>query len=555
MPLSNLWDHLSTRCGEMRNVRSPYISHYRDLSEFIQPYRGRFTLDDVDRGGKRFQNIINSRGTRAHRIARSGLFAGLMSPNRPWLKLETLSDDLTLFPPVANWLYATEQAMLKLFLQTNLYNAAPVLLGETLLFATGAMGHLESASNVASFFAYPAGSYLIDQSEDQTVNAFVYEAKMTASRMIERYGRDRVSQQVRTAFDRSNYSTMFPVTVFVEPNPDFRLDALDSRFFRFRSTHFEPNGVRDRFLRQSGFREFPYYVPRWDRTGEDVYGTNCPAMEVLGDIRGMQIMEREKSKAVELNVRPPLGGPPELRTKNIDKQPGGVTFYESTPTNRLQPVYQVDPRIQEMRFDIQAIEQRINEGFFVDMFLAITSMPGIQPKNQLELLQRNAERLIQLGPALEQFFGEFLTPMVARTFNQMARANLLPPPPPELEDQQLQVRYISTLALAQRSFEVDALERHANYVGTLAGLDPQAQDKFNTDESIDLYGHLVGVHPSVIVPTEIANQVREQRAEQARAVAAAEQAQALAGAAQSGAGGVKQLVEADQIAQQEEGGV
>ena len=125
MPIDTLRDHLDSRRREMKLEISSFIPHYKDLSEFVQPRRGRFLIDDVNQGGKRHQSIINSTGTRAHRIARSGLFAGIMSPTRPWLKLETLDDGFMTFKPVQKWLHTTEQRMLKLLLTTNLYNAAP----------------------------------------------------------------------------------------------------------------------------------------------------------------------------------------------------------------------------------------------------------------------------------------------------------------------------------------------------------------------------------------------------------------------------------------------
>src|SRR5690606_16556122 len=116
------------------------------------------------------------------------------------------------------------------------------------------------------------------------------------------------------------------------------------------------------------------------------------------------------------------------------------------------------------------------------------AMEGIQPKNQLELSQRNQERLQQLGPVLEQLHGEWLNKMVDRTFNRVVRlwqegVGIMPDPPQELANQPLQVRFVSSLALAQRSFEVQAIERFTAYVGSLAQVKPTALDKFNEDEA------------------------------------------------------------------------
>jgi len=271
-------------------------------------------------------------------------------------------------------------------------------------------------------------------------------------------------------------------------------------------------------------------------------------MEALGDIKGLQIMERRKSQAVDKLVNPPLTGPSLLKNVPVSSLPGGVTLYDSDPNNALRPIYQIDPRVGELRLDIQAVEQRINETFYVDMFMAISAMPGIQPKNELELTQRNEERLLQLGPTLEQLHGEFLAPLVDRAFNQLVRRNMLPDPPVELQLQPLRVRFISVLALAQRAIELGVLERVSSYVGSVAGFVPTVLDKFDADEAVEQYAQLTGVVPSVIVDQDAVNAIREQRAKQEAQIVAAQQAQIQAQTGQHLAGAAKQLTDADKTA-------
>ena len=83
-------------------------------------------------------------------------------------------------------------------------------------------------------------------------------------------------------------------------------------------------------------------------------------------------------------------------------------------------------------------------------------MQGIQPRNEEELLQRNEERLLQLGPPLERVHGEFLSRMVTRTFNQAVNAGIIPPAPEIIQRRNLEVRFISSLAMAQRSVATTA---------------------------------------------------------------------------------------------------
>jgi hypothetical protein len=251
-------------------------------------------------------------------------------------------------------------------------------------------------------------------------------------------------------------------------------------------------------------------------------------MVALGDVRGLQIAEKKKAQAVEKHLNPPLQGPPEVKNTRIPNLPGGVITYNPGGGNHvLRPVYQVDPRIGEMRLDIQAIEQRINEAFYVNLFMAISAQRGIQPKNQLELAQVDAERLVQLGPVLQQLHSEFLIPFIARTFAQLTRRGMIPDPPLSLQNQPFRVKLVSTLALAQRAAESTAIERFAGFVGNIAGVFPEARDKVNVNEMVDQYAQLNGVIPSVVRDNLEAQAIQQQRAQ--AAAQAAQQEAVLAG--------------------------
>lgn len=545
---STLRKYAMNRKGALELERSSFIEHYRELAEFTQPRRGRFFTSDRNRGTKRHQSIINSAASRALRVARAGMFAGVMSPTRPWFKLETYDMNQMRSGQVREWLYFVERMLQNTFLQSNLYNMAPTLLGELLLFATGTMSHVDDDEDVARFYTHTAGSYMIAQDDKYRVNTFLREFEMTVDQMVSMFGLPNVSQTVKNHYDRSEYDKWMKVCQLIEPNPDYDPRMLDPTYKLFRSFYFEPSGVEEKILRRTGFDTFPVYCPRWETTAEDVYGTNCPGMEALGDIKGLQIMERRKSQAVDKIVNPPLTGPTQLKNSPVSSLPGGVTLYDSEPNNQLRPLYQIDPRVGELRLDIQAIEQRINQAFFVDLFMAITSMPGIQPKNQLELMQRHEERLLQLGPVLEQVHGEFLAPLVSRTFQQFIKRGMLPPAPQELQGQPLRIRFVSMLALAQRAVELQGLERFSGYVSNLAAVVPSALDKFNADEAVEYYGIMTGVMPSVWLDEKEVAEIRKARQQEELAMMQLQAQQVQADTNKSNAAAMKSGADADKAA-------
>jgi hypothetical protein len=306
--------YLERRKNEMKNERQSFDTHYKELSEFVQPRRGRFFTSDRNKGGKKHNSIINSKATQSLRVARAGMLAGTMSPTRPWFVLETVNPELMESKDVKIWLAKQERLLRAILNQSNFYNMAPVLLGELLLFGTAAMSHVNDFQDVARFYTHTAGSYMIAQNDRQEVDTMCREFEMTTAQIVSRFGLDNVSTSVRTAFDRGRYDQWFPVVHMIEPNPDSRPLALEARSLPFRSIYYEPgNNIEDAVLSRGGFKQFPAYVPRWDVTGEDVYGTDCPGMTALGDIKSLQIEEKRKAQGIDKMVNPPLHGPPSLR--------------------------------------------------------------------------------------------------------------------------------------------------------------------------------------------------------------------------------------------------
>jgi hypothetical protein len=543
------------RLSSLEQERSSFISHWKELSEFIEPRKGRFFIQDRNKGERRNQKIINSRGTQALRSSTSGLFAGTMSPTKPWFKLEPLNKNLLQSHAVRKWQYEVEDLIRAIFLDSNFYSEAPVVLNELLLCATGAMSQIDDFDSVAHFTTHTFGSYLIGINEKGKVDTFVLDKDLTVKQIVEEFGIENVSNFVKDAYERNEYDKWQRVIQFIEPNPHYNPEKPNSENKKFRSVWFEygdggkNNNNSDafdyqKFLRISGFDEFPVHVPRWQITGNDIYGTNCPGMVALGDIKALQIMEKRKAQAIDKLVNPPLKGPPSLTNVPISALPGGITLYDQDNTKEgLTALYQIKPELGDMRIDIDATERRINEAFYVDLFLAISNMEGIQPRNQLELSQRNAERLLMLGPPLQRIHNEFLTGVIERTFNQAVRANILPIAPPELQGTSLNIRFISSLAQAQRAAEVDTIERTALFTGQLASINPQVIDKIDVDEMVDQYSQLIGANPDIIIPDEIVIQVRESRAQQQAAMAEAQMGEKQAGTLNQGAQAVKALSE------------
>lgn len=509
-------DFYEKRRSALLQERSTFEAHWKELSQYILPRKGRFFVEDRNKGDKRYQSIINSRATQAAKVSRAGLLSGVMSPSRPWFNLETEDDELMQVQEVRIWLEAVRKKMMGIYNRSNLYNVAPIMLADLVLFGTGSMCLLEDDKTVVRFYAQPIGSYTIAQDNRYDVNTHIREFQMTVEQLVDEFGIENCSARVTDLYKKGDYDQWVTICHYVGPNPKYEDGKEASKYKKIASVTWEQGcQEKEKYLRESGFDEFPYFVPRWDLTGEDVWGTDCPGMIALGDVKQLQLQEKRKSQAIDKMVNPPLKGPASLKNVPVSSLPGGLTIYDQDLTKEgLSTLYTVDPRLAELKLDNDGIEKRINEIFYVDLFFAITQMEGIQPRNQLELTQRNQERLLQLGPVLERLHNDFLGNMIERTFNIMARKGLLPEPPSVLAGQPLTVKFVSSLAMAQRSSQITAINDIRLFVTEMAsGGFPDIIDKFDADQALDEMAQISGAPPTVIRSDEEVATRRQQRQE------------------------------------------
>ena len=90
-----------------------------------------------------------------------------------------------------------------------------------------------------------------------------------------------------------------------------------------------------------------------------------------------------------------------------------------------------------------------------------------------------------LGPALERIDNEVLRPILERVFAVANRAGIIPPPPPEIQNQMMTIDFVSMLAQAQQATKAGSIERVLSLAGNMAGVIPGSTDKIDFDYALD----------------------------------------------------------------------
>jgi hypothetical protein len=524
--------------AEAENEYQSWLAHWRELSDYIQPRRGRFSLGEANRGDRRSRQIIDSTGTFSARTLGSGMHAGMTSPARPWFQYGVSDPRLVEMPKVKRWLHDCTEIVLGVFGRTNLYNKLPTLYQDTGVFGTGAMIHLEDEEDISRFDTFPIGSYMLQINAKGQVRGFIRKYKMTVQQILDEfaavnpdgsYDWHNISMTVRMLADAGNTQQTIEVVHLITENTIY--DPSRSSAFRagsqkqFVQVFYElghdltwPGGQPDVFLEESGFDEFPVYGFRWEVAGEDIYGTSCPGMIALGDIKQLQHGEKRGAQALDLLVRPAMKGPTSLRSSKASIITGDITYVdEANDKGGFKPVFEIRPDLDKLELKQEQKRWLIRRAFHEDLFLMMVNDNRLQPRTAREVQERHEEKLLALGPVLEQSTQDVLDPLVTRQFNICMRRRMLPPPPEVMRGKSLRVEYTSIMAAAQKMVGLVGLDRWTSSIIQVATIQPDILDNVDTDKVAKRYSEMTGVPPDLLRdPKEVAK-LREARAKQEQA--------------------------------------
>lgn len=523
-PKSPRRDQLYTRWGQLKSERASWWAHWKDISDNLLPRSGRFFIQDRDKGYRRHNNIYDSTGTKALRVLAAGMMSGMTSPARPWFRLGTADPEMAKSAAVKIWLDQVTRMMLEIFQKSNTYRAFHQMYEELGAFGTAASIVLPDYSKVIHHYPLTTGEYCIATDYQGRVNTLYREFQKTVHELVGEFGLDNVSPTVKGMYDRGNLDQWITIVHAIEPRADRDPAMRDSKNMPYASLYFEVGGKQNQFLRESGFQEFPAIVPRWATAGGDIYG-NSPGMEALGDIKQLQHEQLRKAQGIDYKTKPPLQVPTSMKNRDVETLPGGISYVDAAgPNGGIQTAFEVNLDLSHLLTDIQDVRGRIQGSFYADLFLMLANQTDSR-MTATEVAERHEEKLLMLGPVLERLQNEMLDPFIEMTFSRMLAAGVVPPPPPELQGQDLNVEFVSMLAQAQRAVGTNSIDRFVNTLGQVATIKPDVLDKIDSDKWADIYSDMLGVDPQLIVPSDKVALVRQARAEQQQKQQQMEQAQ------------------------------
>lgn len=506
-------DRLNKRFNALKQTANTWLSTWKDIKTYVAPSRGYFEDNANDGTSHDHRTLLDSTAVKDLTTLASGLMTGLTSPNRPWFKLAFNDPIIMENKDVADWLYIVERRMELVFHESNIYSALYNIYEELGSFSTGAMSVLEDDETVIYAENYTCGEYYIGHNRKGFINSFARRFDMTVGQLVDKFGYDSCSREVRRLYDEQQHDEWIKVIHLIEENNNREVGKIDKLNKPFISYYWEEGKGKDDILSVGGFDEFPIMAPRWSvPTNMDTYSKSGPAWNALGDIKMVQKMQKDKLMGIQKMVDPPVQVDSSVNELNL--LPGGVSRSSAqTPNAGIRSAYTVNLNLRDLDIAIQNTRNDIGDHFFRNLFLAITYSDN-KGMTATEVAERHAEKLLVIGPVLLKLQKELLNKLIDRTFSIMIRKDLVPIPPKIVQGRDFSIEYISTLAQAQKEANLINIQKAFEFAGAVSSIDPRAADVLDARQAVQEYSRTKGLNPFIIRSDEQLRQIDEQRAQQ-----------------------------------------
>ena len=501
----------------LRTRKSNLSTFFQEVVDFVMPDRSnvtRFSTPGERRGTERY----DSTAVEAAEILAGNLAATLTPQASTWFNLQLADEALNMRRAVRDWSENCRDLMLSAMNKSNFYLAIDEVYLDLVGFAT-ACPYTEMIRGRLHFSAWPVRDYTFARDAAGRPNAVYREFEMTPLQIVERFKRHpgfvEFGARVVSALGEMSKpdERHKPVKMLhaIYPREMYDSRKRGQKNMPYASCYVN---IEDRVIvAEGGYEEMPANVVRWRVTSDDDGWGRGPSFTAMPDVRSLNAAKRMLHRAAAKDIDPPLLVDDKGVIGSVRTVPNGITYLR--PGSRMEYLTS-GQRIDLAQFDIADMKAQIRSCFFADHLRL--PPPQAQPMTATEIQIRweLMERL--MGPTLGRLQSELFNPVIERVFGLMLRAGMLPPPPQEVMDAEIDIEYVSPLARAQQMPDVIAIERAYQTAANISAVtgDPSAFDLLNTDEAVKRAAILQGVPSEVLRDDDEVAQIRAARAEQAQ---------------------------------------
>ena len=525
MANNKLAEDLVQMHAALKSKRQPFEAFWKEISEYMLPYPLKFEKGgDVTPQDIRPPNeIIESTAREALAIFSAGMLSGVSNPSSNWFKFQVATtgpeDNINEQPEVATWLFYIEDLIRSIMMSRNYYGQQ---VAEYDYLGTIGHGTMLIDANLKDkqfiFRNIPPDSVCIAEDSSGFANVIFRAIQMTGAQMIERFGEENLSKDLRNQIGGSNSAKtqMYGVVHAVIKKDAGYKNLMGKNQLTYAGYYFEDQ--TNHLIEEGGYNTMPYIVTRAFHRGDSAYSHSYGGM-VLADCKMLNEMKRLQLKAQQVGIAPPLLAPQNKLLLNFTFEPWSINMYnkhDGIDAQDFMPLpISADPRMIDS--GIAAYEAKIHAAFNVDLFLTMkqrTAGSKGTPTAQ-EVIALQQERAQILGPLIINLQQENFNRTHSRIYDLLGTMGMVPEPPSALNGRELELVYLSPLMMAQQGLNATTvMAAFTELTQTYGTIDPEVIDNFDLDKLARFTAKLKGIPNTGFRTAQEVEALRVQRAQQ-----------------------------------------
>ena len=491
---------LKNNLSRLMDRRSNWETHWQEVADLVIPRKSDI-IDHKVRGDKRHLEVFDATAIHSLELLASSLHGMLTSSANRWFSLRYKEVALNENDEAKEWLEDVTDKMYVAFQRSNFQQEIFETYHDLCAFGTAGMFIEEDETDIVRFSARHIKEIYISENAKGLVDCIYRRFKLTAKAAVDKFGIENVSRQLQNTVKNSPFDEIEFCHV-VKPRDIYNPKKEDKMNMPFISVYMEMESSK--IISIGGFREFPYVVPRFLKASNEIYGRS-PGMNSLPDVKVLNKMVEVGLKAAQKQVDPPLLVPDDAMMLPIRTAPGSLNYFRAGSRDRIEPLNIGANNPLGLNMEEQR-RKAISQTFHVDQLLVTEN----RDMTATEVAQRAEEKMRILGPTLGRLQVELLNPTVIRVFNIMLRNNLFQQAPEILADQEIDVEYVSPMALAQKGQELNSIIRGLEIFGQVGAVAP-VTDYIDPQGLVKEIIKILGIPAKVIRSDAEVQEITEQK--------------------------------------------
>ncbi len=463
------------RLESLKKIRKPVEERWGLIGQNLIPSR-ELLLDSWDTEGSIIgSKIYDGYALQQAYLMANGIFGYTCSASMNWFNVMMRKPELNRIKRLRQYMQERAEQMRYAINRSNFYAQVPAFLvdGVTLATATTLVEEDTIANKINFSTRHP---YEVFLAKDAFGNYDTHYREFEDSvHAINGRWPDKLPKELLDTPDEK-----IKVYHAVTRRVNYDNSGFNTKF-KYESFYWVEEGDDGIVLSDSGYKTNPYITWAYRTDSNETYGRG-PADDVLNDVRWLHVVAKTELNTVHKASNPTMDVPIEWKDSYTNK-PGGRNYYYNDPNKRAYP----EPAPNAYPLQYQAMDRRrqiIDQAFMKDLFLMLAS--ARREMTATEIIEKQAERISVIGPALGGFNSQALGGMLRRVNDIEQAAGRMPEVPGELEQylgEEMAVDYLGPLAQAQKKqFGTRGIMQTINELRSVADITPQVYQRFNWDK-------------------------------------------------------------------------